>query len=136
MMPEASQDKSYEEYLARYHGHRPLTREQWERIQPTVTSSATPTSFSWSCTAAEPGCYISNMCWIWERCLHQQHSREPERLVPRAVPEFTPRLVVSDDSQQIRLGVYDLVLSPKRALQLAADLLAAGLRGLERGAKL
>ncbi len=49
-----------------------------------------------------------------------------------AAPLRDGRAVVTDDAQEIRLTLYDVPLSPRRAIDLAIELLAAAQRHLER----
>ena len=89
------------------------------------------------CQIYRYGCPQLEACSKVDRCLQLQekYGVELDRLVSRHDPPDVlaeSRVVVSDDNKQISITFYGVPITPRRALQLAKELLEAGLRGLER----
>lgn len=85
------------------------------------------------CAAHAAGCQHKNECLKAARCLDMSipsHLRAAVRDV--SVPATHSRVVISDDGKKIRVTAYDIEISPRRALQLAAELLTSALRALDR----
>jgi hypothetical protein len=53
----------------------------------------------------------------------------------RATIGRNDRVVVSDNNHEITITLYDVPITPRHALRLGAQLIEAGLRGLDREPK-
>ena len=99
------------------------------------------------CFGHSDGCVKLDKCMAAARCLDARRVSAPDHIRralepgpgPEQVPRFDPttvetfeRVIITDDGKNIKLSVYEITLSPERALRLGAELIQMGLKAMER----
>ncbi len=103
-----------------------MMREEARRMVPRRVKEKCKHGF-YSCQACEYDEQVKQALAEAQQVVHTPYKAPEAGRVAR-----DGRAVVTDDAQEIRLTLYDVPLSPRRAIDLAIELLAAAQRHLER----